>query len=44
MRPPLSKELWMTEDENLVQNLKFKQYNGNERRFVQITSSKGLIE
>lgn len=31
MRPPLSKDLWMTDDENLIQKLSFKQYNGNER-------------
>lgn len=31
MRPPLSKDLWMTEDEELIKQLKFKQYNGNER-------------
>lgn len=32
MRPPLSKDLWMTEDEKLIEDLRFKQYNGNERR------------
>lgn len=31
MRPPLSKDLWMTDDQDLVSQLKFKQYNGNER-------------
>lgn len=31
MRPPLSKDLLLTEDENLIKQLKFKQYNGNER-------------
>lgn len=31
MRPPLSKDLWMTGDEELIKQLKFKQYNGNER-------------
>jgi len=31
MRPPLSKDLWLTEDEKLVSELRFKQYNGNER-------------
>jgi programmed cell death 8 (apoptosis-inducing factor) len=31
MRPPLSKELWSTEDQELLKQLKFKQYNGNER-------------
>lgn len=33
MRPPLSKDIWFTEDEKLVSDLRFKQYNGNERRF-----------
>jgi programmed cell death 8 (apoptosis-inducing factor) len=32
MRPPLSKDLWTTDDENLIKQLRFKQYNGNERR------------
>lgn len=32
MRPPLSKDLWTTDDEQLVKDLRFKQYNGNERR------------
>jgi apoptosis-inducing factor 1 len=36
MRPPLSKELWTTEDDKLVEQLKFKQYNGNERRYLSI--------
>lgn len=31
MRPPLSKDLWFTEDENLVSQLKFKGWNGAER-------------
>jgi len=31
MRPPLSKDLWTTDDEQLVKELRFKQYNGNER-------------
>lgn len=31
MRPPLSKDLWMTEDQELVKDMKFKQYNGKER-------------
>ncbi len=31
MRPPLSKDLWTTQDEELLKQLKFKQYNGNER-------------
>lgn len=33
MRPPLSKDLWTTEDGELVDQLKFKMYNGNVRRF-----------
>ncbi|CAH3176741.1 unnamed protein product [Porites lobata] len=31
MRPPLSKELWYCEDDELVSQLKFKQWNGKER-------------
>ena len=37
MRPPLSKDLWMTQDEKIVKDLRFKQYSGNERRHVYIT-------
>ena len=32
MRPPLSKELWYSDNANMVQQLKFKQWNGKERR------------
>ncbi|CAH1777486.1 unnamed protein product [Owenia fusiformis] len=31
MRPPLSKELWFTDDPDAPQTLKFKQWNGKER-------------
>lgn len=31
MRPPLSKELWFSEDPNVVETLRFKQWNGKER-------------
>lgn len=31
MRPPLSKELWFCDDDELVSQLKFKQWNGKER-------------
>lgn len=31
MRPPLSKDLWTTDDDKKVAELRFKQYNGNER-------------
>ena len=34
MRPPLSKELWYSDDLELLKQLKFKQWNGKERRFV----------
>ena len=34
MRPPLSKDLWTTDDERLIEELKFKQYNGNERSLL----------
>ena len=36
MRPPLSKELWFCDDEELVSELKFKQWNGKERGWVYI--------
>jgi apoptosis-inducing factor 1 len=32
MRPPLSKELWFNEDKEAIKTLKFKQWNGKERR------------
>ncbi|XP_068702533.1 apoptosis-inducing factor 1, mitochondrial-like isoform X1 [Montipora foliosa] len=31
MRPPLSKELWFCDDDELVSQMKFKQWNGKER-------------
>ncbi|XP_041358113.1 apoptosis-inducing factor 1, mitochondrial-like [Gigantopelta aegis] len=31
MRPPLSKEMWFSDDRNATQNLRFKQWNGKER-------------
>ncbi|XP_072361287.1 apoptosis-inducing factor 1, mitochondrial isoform X3 [Scyliorhinus torazame] len=31
MRPPLSKELWFSDDSNVPETLKFKQWNGKER-------------
>eukprot|EP00111_Clytia_hemisphaerica_P018568 TCONS_00054915-protein len=31
MRPPLSKELWFSEDEKVTETLKFKSWNGKER-------------
>ncbi|XP_067662972.1 apoptosis-inducing factor 1, mitochondrial-like isoform X2 [Haliotis asinina] len=31
MRPPLSKEMWFSEDKEGVKKLKFKQWNGKER-------------
>ena len=33
MRPPLSKELWYSDDRDAVANLSFKQWNGKERRY-----------
>ena len=32
MRPPLSKELWFSDDSEGVAALKFKQWNGKEKR------------
>nr|XP_027236155.1 apoptosis-inducing factor 1, mitochondrial-like [Penaeus vannamei] len=34
MRPPLSKELWYSEEPETATKLRFKQWNGKERRFV----------
>lgn len=31
MRPPLSKELWFSDDRNVAKTLRFKQWNGKER-------------
>ncbi|XP_061454321.1 apoptosis-inducing factor 1, mitochondrial [Rhineura floridana] len=31
MRPPLSKELWFSEDSDVTETLRFKQWNGKER-------------
>ena len=33
MRPPLSKELWYSDDPDAVEHLRFKQWNGKERRY-----------
>ncbi len=33
MRPPLSKDIWYTNDEDLIKNYSFKQWNGKEKRF-----------
>jgi programmed cell death 8 (apoptosis-inducing factor) len=32
MRPPLSKEIWFNNDVETTKKLKFKQWNGSERR------------
>lgn len=32
MRPPLSKEMWFNADQDKVEKLIFKQWNGTERR------------
>lgn len=34
MRPPLSKELWFSDDPKTIETLSFKQWNGKERRCV----------
>ncbi|KAI8359064.1 apoptosis-inducing factor, mitochondrion-associated, C-term-domain-containing protein [Choanephora cucurbitarum] len=34
MRPPLSKELWFSEDPNVAQTLDFKDWSGTERNIV----------
>lgn len=33
MRPPLSKELWFSDDPTVTETLRFKQWNGKERRY-----------
>ncbi len=33
MRPPLSKELWVSEDPNVGTNLKFTSWEGKEERY-----------
>lgn len=33
MRPPLSKEFWYSDDDKAVAELRFKQWNGKERRY-----------
>ena len=32
MRPPLSKELWFSEDPAVTQNLRFKDWMGHDKR------------
>jgi programmed cell death 8 (apoptosis-inducing factor) len=34
MRPPLSKDIWYTDDEEVIQKHSFKQWNGKEKRFL----------
>ena len=34
MRPPLSKDMWTTDDEKLIAELRFKQYNGSDRSLL----------
>uniref|UniRef100_A0A8C2SZ49 Apoptosis-inducing factor 1, mitochondrial n=1 Tax=Coturnix japonica TaxID=93934 RepID=A0A8C2SZ49_COTJA len=36
MRPPLSKELWFSDDPHVTETLRFKQWNGKERRYVSL--------
>ena len=33
MRPPLSKDIWYTDNDELLEKHWFKQWNGQERRF-----------
>ena len=37
MRPPLSKELWFSDDPTVTDTLRFKQWNGKERRWAAAT-------
>ena len=34
MRPPLSKELWYSDDPDTMKTLRYKQWSGKERRYV----------
>jgi programmed cell death 8 (apoptosis-inducing factor) len=34
MRPPLSKEMWFNDDAEATKKLRFKQWNGSERRYA----------
>ncbi len=34
MRPPLSKDIWYTDDEDVIKKHSFKQWNGKEKRSV----------
>lgn len=45
MRPPLSKELWFSDDPNVTETLRFKQWNGKERRYValQVTAQRRVV-
>lgn len=40
MRPPLSKELWFSDDPNVTETLRFKQWNGKERRCVPLQGAR----
>ncbi|KAF4795352.1 Apoptosis-inducing factor 1, mitochondrial [Turdus rufiventris] len=44
MRPPLSKELWFSDDPNVTETLRFKQWNGKERRYVALQSQGNLFD
>lgn len=45
MRPPLSKEMWFNDDQESMEKLQFKQWNGTIRRFViELYSSSNLCE
>lgn len=34
MRPPLSKDIWFTDDDEVIAKHSFKQWNGKEKRFL----------
>ena len=34
MRPPLSKDIWYTDDDEVIQKHSFKQWNGKEKRYI----------
>ncbi|TSR75237.1 Apoptosis-inducing factor 1, mitochondrial [Bagarius yarrelli] len=42
MRPPLSKELWFSDDPSVTETLRFKQWNGKERSELDVVENGGV--
>lgn len=43
MRPPLSKDIWYTDDDELIQKHSFKQWNGKEKRSINEQRKRGFF-